>query len=132
MWTITTEVGTTQLRERTISIATMASFSTSLVVTYVSPYIQNAPGNLGSRVGMMYGGISILAAAFVFLVVPEMKNRSLEEVDELFHAGVPPWRSTKFVASGLGAEISGIDKGPSEKEKKIEAEHTVGVTPAKE
>jgi hypothetical protein len=108
MWTVTAEVGTSQLRERTISIATMASFSTSLLVTYVNPFIQNEPGNLGGRVGMMYGGVSILAFIFVYFVVPEMKERSLEELDELFHARVPAWRSTKFQATGIGAEITDI------------------------
>lgn len=112
MWTVTAEVGTTQLRERTMSIATMASFSTSLVVTYVSPYIQDEPGNLGSRVDMMCGGISILAAAFIFLVVPEMKGRSLEELDGLFHAEIPAWRSSSFVATGPGPEMSAEVKVP--------------------
>lgn len=121
MWTVTAEVGTNQLRERTISIATMASFSTSLLVTYVNPFIQNEPGNMGSRVGMMYGAISILAFVFIFLVVPEMKSRSLEELDELFHAKVPAWKSHKYVATGIGGEISGMNKGLTEKDLKIEA-----------
>lgn len=123
MWTVTTEVATTQLRERTISIATMASFSTSLIVTYVNPFIQDDPGNLGSRVGMMYGGISILAAAFAFLMVPEMKSRSLEEIDEMFHAGTLAWRSTSFASSGIGAHISDINNGVMEKEREMEAVH---------
>lgn len=86
----------------------MASFSTSIVITYVNPFVQNEPGNLGSKVGMIYGGVSVIAFIFVFLVVPEMKGRSLEELDELFHAKVKPWRSTKFVATGIGAQITNI------------------------
>lgn len=86
----------------------MASFSTSIVITYVNPFVQNEPGNLGSRVGMIYGGVSILAIIFVFLIVPEMKGRSLEELDELFHSRVKPWRSNKFVAMGIGAQITNM------------------------
>lgn len=112
---IVAEVSTTQLRERTISIATMASFSTSIVITYVNPFVQNEPGNLGSKVGMIYGGVSILALVFVFLIVPEMKGRSLEELDELFHSRVKPWRSTNFVATGIGAQITNI-QGVKEEE----------------
>lgn len=123
MWTVTAEVATTQLRERTISIATMASFSTSLIVTYVNPFIQDDPGNLGSRVGMMYGGISILAAGFAFLMIPEMKSRSLEEIDEMFHARTPAWKSTGFVSTGIGAHISDINNGVMEKEREVEAVH---------
>ncbi|KAJ3547064.1 hypothetical protein NM208_g1694 [Fusarium decemcellulare] len=109
MWTVTAEVATTQLRERTISIATIASFSTSLLITYVNPFMQNEPGNLGSRVGMIYGSMSVLALIFVMLVVPEMKGRSLEELDELFHSRTPAWKSTRFVATGVGAEITHIE-----------------------
>ncbi|CAH0027792.1 unnamed protein product [Clonostachys rhizophaga] len=35
------EVATTQLRERTISIATMLGFVTSLLITYINPFVQN-------------------------------------------------------------------------------------------
>lgn len=106
------EVGTSQLRERTIAIATICGFLTSIVITYVNPFVQNEPGNLGSRVGMIYGSVSILAMAFVFFIVPEMKKRSLEELDDMFHSKVVAWRSRYFVSTGVGAQIStlqGVD-----------------------
>lgn len=103
------EVGTTQLRERTIALATTCGFLVSLVITYVNPFVQNEPGNLGSKVGMIYGGVSILSLVFVFFVVPEMKKRSLEELDDMFHSGVPAWRSSSFVSSGVGAQITNME-----------------------
>lgn len=103
------EVGTNQLRERTMSIATIAGFITSLLITYINPYIQDSPGNLGSRVGLIYGSISILSMLFVFFVVPETKGRSLEELDELFQAKVPAWRSASFKATGVGAQITSVE-----------------------
>lgn len=129
------EVGTTQLRERTIAIATMSSFATSILITYVNPFMQNEPGNLGPRVGMVYGSFSILAIFFVFLVVPELKGRSLEELDELFHSRVKPWRSTGFVATGIGAQITTIGAGGTdgarvkrvdEEDAEVEQEEVVG------
>ena len=56
------------------------SFLVSLLITYINPYIQNEPGNLGSRIGMVYGSVSVIAIAFVAYLVPEMKGRSLEEI----------------------------------------------------
>lgn len=122
---VTAEVATAQLRERTIAIATASSFSTSILITYVNPFMQNEPGNLGPKVGMIYGSISILAIFFVFLVVPEMKGRSLEELDELFHSRVKPWRSTGFVATGIGAQITtleGVKADGTVNEKVVEVE----------
>lgn len=50
------------------------------------PYLLDAPyADLGSKVGFIYGTFSVLAAGFAFLYIPELKNRSFEEVDILFH-----------------------------------------------
>lgn len=92
-----------------MAIATVGGFSTSILVTYINPFVQNEPGNLGSRVGMIYGSISILAIVFVFFVVPEMKGRSLEELDDLFHSKVPAWKSRGFVSTGIGAQITNME-----------------------
>ena len=102
------EVATTQLRERTIAVATLLGFTTSLLITYINPFVQNEPGKLGAKVGMIYGSISLIALAFVFFVVPEMKGRSLEEIDELFHANIPAWKTKDYVCTGLGTQITSI------------------------
>uniref|UniRef100_A0A0B7KFS9 Major facilitator superfamily (MFS) profile domain-containing protein n=1 Tax=Bionectria ochroleuca TaxID=29856 RepID=A0A0B7KFS9_BIOOC len=88
MWTVTTEVATTQLRERTISIATMLGFVTSLLITYINPFVQNEPGYLGAKV--------------------ETSGRSLEELDELFRAKVPAWKSKDYLCTGIGTQITHI------------------------
>ncbi|GME57872.1 putative high-affinity glucose transporter protein [Neofusicoccum parvum] len=113
-WTITSEVSTNQLRERTIAIATTSSFCCNLLITYINPFVQDSPGNLGSRVGMIYASISIAAIVFVYLVVPEMRGRSLEELDEMFQAGVPAWRSRKFKGTGIGARVTAVQNANSE------------------
>ena len=33
---------------------------------------------------------------YVYLAIPEVKGLSLEEVDELYRAGVKPWRSSSW------------------------------------
>lgn len=113
-WTITSEVSTNQLRERTIAIATTSSFCCNLLITYINPFVQDAPGNLGSRVGMIYASISAVAIMFVYLVVPEMRGRSLEELDEMFQAGVPAWRNRKFRGTGIGARVTAVQNANSE------------------
>jgi SP family sugar:H+ symporter-like MFS transporter len=113
------EVGTSQLRERTIALATVCGFLTGIVITYVNPFVQGAPSNLGSKVGMIYGGVCIVAFVFVYLVVPEMKGRSLEELDEMFHSGISPWKSSGFVATGVGAKITEVEAGKIENTKEL-------------
>lgn len=86
----------------------MLGFVTSLLITYINPFVQNEPGYLGAKVGMIEGSISILALIFVFLVVPEMSGRSLEELDELFRAKVPAWKSKDYVCTGIGTQITHV------------------------
>lgn len=76
--------------------------------------MQNAPGDLGSRVGMIYASISAASIVFVYLVVPEMRGRSLEELDEMFQAGVPAWRSRAFKGTGIGARVTAVQNANSE------------------
>ncbi|RDW91049.1 hypothetical protein BP5796_02214 [Coleophoma crateriformis] len=116
VWMITAEVGTAQLREKTVSIATTFSFIAVLLVSYISPFIQNSPGNLGAKIGFVYGSFSLVAVFFVYFFVPELSNRSLEELDELFQNKVPAWRFKSYKATGVGVQITQIqninaDKG---------------------
>jgi hypothetical protein len=57
--------------------------------------------NLGAKVGFIYGSISVAVAVLTFWLIPEMKGRSLEELDELFHAKTPTrkFRHAKITAA---------------------------------
>ncbi|KAL5338970.1 general substrate transporter [Aspergillus crustosus] len=108
VWIVTSEIPTLQLRERTISIATSCSFLAVLVISYVNPFVQSEPGNLGSKVGFVYGSFSVIAVAFIWFCLPEASGRSFEELDEMFQAGVSAWRFRGYTTVGVGARITEI------------------------
>jgi hypothetical protein len=108
VWIITAESGTAQLREKTVSIATTFSFICVLLVSYINPFVQNEPGNLGGKVGFIYGSFSLISIPFVYFFVPELKGRSLEELDELFNNHVPARKFSSYVAHGVGARITEV------------------------
>lgn len=94
--------------------ATFVSFCMVVLITYVNPYVQNEGyGNLGARVGFVYGGCSFLAMAWAFLFLPELKGRSLEELDEMFEARVPTRKFRNYVCTGLGAEVTKVQDNPT-------------------
>jgi hypothetical protein len=45
--------------------------------------------NLQSKVGFIYGSLSIASIAFVYFCVPECHGRSFEEIDQLFRKNIP-------------------------------------------
>lgn len=108
---MTAEVPTLQLREKTITISTFLGFCVSILVTFVSPFIQDAKyGNLGGYIGFLYGSFSFTAAIWAFLFCPETGFRSLEELDELFQNHVSVWRFRTYETSGFGAELAQVEQ----------------------
>lgn len=106
-WITTSEAAAASVREKTIMTATFASFCMVLLITYVNPYVQNEGyGNLGARVGFVYGGCSFLALLWVYFFLPELKGRSLEELNEMFAARVPTRRFKEYICTGIGADIT--------------------------
>lgn len=103
-----------------------------LLITYVNPYVQDEGyGNLGARIGFVYGGCSFLALLWVYFFLPELKGRSLEELDEMFESRVPTRKFRKYVCTGAGADLTRLQDGnETEKEagfRSVEA-HEAGET----
>lgn len=64
-----------------VAIDVLAAF----LVTFFTPYLQAGPHvQLGAKVGYVFMGLAALSFFFFVLFMPELKGRSLEEVDELF------------------------------------------------
>jgi SP family sugar:H+ symporter-like MFS transporter len=112
VWIVTAETPTLQLREKTITIATFSGFAIGILVTFINPYMQDEGyGNLQGKVGFVYGAFSVVAAIWVAFVLPEMRGRALEELDEMFGQRVSTFKFGTFETEGLGAEFVGVHRG---------------------
>lgn len=90
--------------------ATFFGFCVSVMVTFINPFMQDEGyGNLGGRVGFVYGSFSVVAALWCLFFLPETGSRSLEELDELFEARVSVWKFSKYRTSGYGAQIAEVE-----------------------
>ena len=70
-WTISSELPSNRLRDRTLTIGAWGGYGVGLIVTFVNPYLQDAQyANLGGGVGFVYGPISFVAAVFCYFFVP--------------------------------------------------------------
>lgn len=90
-WTVSAELPSNRLRDKTLTIGAWGGYGVGLIITFVNPYMQDAQfGNLGGGVGFVYGAISFVSVAFVYFFMPELKGITLETVDAMFDAGIPP------------------------------------------
>lgn len=103
-------------------------------VVYSSPYLIAA---IAAQTAYIWGSCAAAAAIWVWSCLPEMKGRTLEELDEvsrvqllspavllidfiqIFDAKIPAWRFAKYESSGLSHDIAEVQKDPKHVEKYI-------------
>ncbi|KAH7152628.1 general substrate transporter [Dactylonectria macrodidyma] len=74
-----------QLRALTQGLVGVSSQGASVCLAAVIPVIYNPDsGNLGAKVGFLYMALCIIATILAWLFLPEMKGRSVIEVDQMF------------------------------------------------
>ncbi|KAJ5248862.1 MFS sugar transporter [Penicillium chermesinum] len=82
-WVIPSEVFPTYLRHYGMTTADANLFLCSFIVTYNFTRMMNSMTRIGLTLGF-YGGIAVLGWFYQVIFMPETKNKSLEEIDELF------------------------------------------------
>jgi MFS family permease len=82
-WVIPSEVYPTYLRSYGMTTSTGWLFLSSFIVTYNFTGMQNAFTKTGLALGF-YGGIAVLGWFYQIFFMPETKDLTLEEIDQLF------------------------------------------------
>jgi MFS transporter, SP family, sugar:H+ symporter len=79
------EVPSNARRSKTVSIALGASFLVALTVITSIPYLIGPTYlNLGTKIGFVFGGLTVLVTIGTIFFLPETRDRTLEEIDEMF------------------------------------------------
>lgn len=87
---VVSEVAAQRVREKTNLFACVISVLTTFVTSFTIPYLVfDKYADLGPRVGYIYGSTSLIMVIATYFCIPELKGRTLEEVDQLFASGMP-------------------------------------------
>lgn len=79
------EIPANRLRSNTVLLAISSSWICSLAIICGTPYlISPVYANLGTKVGFIFGAVTIPVVIFCYFYLPETKDRTLEEIDEMF------------------------------------------------
>ncbi|GAB1200202.1 hypothetical protein APSETT444_009570 [Aspergillus pseudonomiae] len=94
---VATELVSSRLRAWTVGTATSLGYLLAWLVNFCTPYFINPEHlNWGARYGYIWAGSNLACVVFFYLFIPEMKGRSLEELDEIFTAGVSARRFASY------------------------------------
>ncbi|KAJ4301801.1 hypothetical protein N0V90_003895 [Kalmusia sp. IMI 367209] len=103
-YAIMSEASALRLRAPSQAIGGIAAYIAAIFTNFVLPYLYNPDAaDLKAKTGFVFTGCCVVAAVATWIVVPEMKGRSVGEIDRLFEEGVRARGSGKW-KSGLRGE----------------------------
>ncbi|OJJ43541.1 hypothetical protein ASPZODRAFT_154425 [Penicilliopsis zonata CBS 506.65] len=106
-WVVTSEISSNALRSKTQSVATTTNWMSTLIIQIILPYLINtSAADLGAKVGFIFGSTCLIGLIWAFIMVPETKGRSLEELDEMFANGVSIKDFPTYVCQGVQPDMA--------------------------
>jgi SP family sugar:H+ symporter-like MFS transporter len=86
---------------------------------FAAPYIQLADATKGPKIGYLFMGFAGMALIFAIFFAPELKGRSLEEVDEMFQKFRWGWEYKGYKTTGVGAAVAQAEHGELANTKEV-------------
>ncbi|OTA84294.1 hypothetical protein M434DRAFT_377913 [Hypoxylon sp. CO27-5] len=100
-WLSGGELSSQRLRSHTFGLATGVGFFFAWLTTFTAPYFINPDSlNWGPKYGYIWTGSCAIAGTWIFVFLPEVKDRTLEEIDEMFEARIPARKFRKYRCTG--------------------------------
>ncbi|OQU99198.1 hypothetical protein CLAIMM_04866 isoform 1 [Cladophialophora immunda] len=112
-WLLGGEYVNNQLRAFTFGLATAMNFLGNWAGTFSAPYFIN-PAKFGwsAKYGYIWFGSNMVCVIFTYFFLPETRDRTLEEIHEMFEARLPARKFKGYVCTGVesyAAEAMGKD-----------------------
>lgn len=80
------------------------------IIAVITPYmVDSDKGNLGAKVFFIWGGLCVACLVYSYLLIPETKGLTLEQVDQML-AETTPRTSAKWVPHTTFAAEMGLKK----------------------
>jgi hypothetical protein len=100
---VAAESSSVRLRAETDSLGFIMNDFASWAFGFFIPYLYNVDkgnANWGGKVGFFFGGLSFVAVLIIYFEIPEMKNRSYGELDEMFEKRLKTREFKKYIPEG--------------------------------
>ncbi|KAK9323791.1 general substrate transporter [Lipomyces orientalis] len=110
-WMYPPEIVPLRIRAKAVSFSTATNWVTSFALSVALPPLLRT---IRWRVFVIFGCLNVAAFIHVWFVFPETKQRTLEEMDEIFEHGEPVWRSftgVRYKPSRLDTLAKEIEQG---------------------
>ncbi|KAF2092639.1 MFS transporter [Rhizodiscina lignyota] len=127
-WLSGGELPCQRLRSYTFGLAAAVGFLGAWLATFTAPYFINPDSlNWGPKYGYIWAPSCFVTAIWLWFFFPEVKGRTLEEIDELFEARIPARKFRTYETARRGvvqAKLELDEKSTVERIEHIEPKTT--------
>ncbi|KAI0378848.1 putative maltose permease [Hypomontagnella monticulosa] len=110
-WLSGGELSSQRLRSHTFGLATGVGFFFAWLTTFTAPYFINPDSlNWGPKYGYIWTGSCAITAVWIYFYLPEVKDRTLEEIDEMFEARLPARKFRAYHCTGTHPVLAEKDQ----------------------
>ncbi|KAK3342158.1 MFS transporter, partial [Lasiosphaeria hispida] len=108
-WLLGAEYPNNHLRAYTYGVGTSLNFVGNWLGVFTAPYFIN-PAGLGwnAKYGYIWFGSNVILFAFTYFYLPETRDRTLEEIHEMFEADLPARKFKSYVCTSTKAMADAV------------------------
>jgi sugar porter (SP) family MFS transporter len=111
-WVVIGEIFPIPIRSRGVGLSTASNWLWNCIIAVITPYmVGKDKGNLGPKVFFIWGSLCAVCFVYSYLLIPETKGLSLEQVDRMFEETTPRHSSKWVPHSTFAADMGLVDKG---------------------
>lgn len=111
-WVVIGEIFPLPIRSRGVGLSTSSNWLWNCIITVITPYLVGEDqGNLKAKVFFLWGALCTACFVYAYLLVPETKGLSLEQVDKMLEETTPRNSSRWVPHTTFAAEAGMTEKG---------------------
>ncbi|PMD13671.1 general substrate transporter [Hyaloscypha hepaticicola] len=113
-WVVIGEIFPLPIRSRGVALSTASNWFWNCIIAVITPYMvgtEPRDANLESRVFFVWGSLCALCFVYAYLLIPETKGLSLEQVDRMLEETTPRTSAKWVPHSTFAADMGMTDKG---------------------
>ncbi|PQE28680.1 monosaccharide transporter protein [Rutstroemia sp. NJR-2017a WRK4] len=113
-WVLIGEIFPLPIRSRGVGLSTASNWLWNCIIAVITPYlVGNGKGeaNLGAKVFFLWGSLCTACFVYAYILIPETKGLSLEQVDRMLEETTPRTSAAWVPHNTFASEMGVTEKG---------------------
>ncbi|KAM3086356.1 hypothetical protein ACMFMF_000306 [Clarireedia jacksonii] len=113
-WVLIGEIFPLPIRSRGVGLSTASNWLWNCIIAVITPYLvgtEKGEANLGAKVFFLWGSLCTVCFVYAYILIPETKGLSLEQVDRMLEETTPRTSAAWVPHNTFASEIGMTEKG---------------------